>query len=109
MRRLRALMIRLRVSLSRWNGHDTSVELADHLANQIDENIRAGMSPDDARRDAAIKLGGMEPATEHYRDRAGVPTVDSFIQDARHAVRLLGRYPGFSLATAFILAVGIAG
>src|SRR4029077_19443646 len=79
-----------------------------HLQLHVDDNIRAGMTPDEARRQALLKFGPVEAVKEQYRDRAGFPLVARFAQDVRFAARLLRKAPAFS-ATAIVtiaLAVG---
>ena len=65
------------------------------------------MTLDDARRDALLKLGGRAAASEAWRDRRGLPFVESFAQDARFALRALRRNPGFATGATTTLAVGI--
>jgi putative ABC transport system permease protein len=75
----------------------------------VDEKTRAGMAPDDARRAAAIGLGGLEVVKEQVRDARAGATVDSLLQDLRYAVRTLGRTPMFAFTAALSLGIGIAG
>lgn len=82
-------------------------ELEGHLQLHSDDNIRRGMSPEDARRDAVLKLGGIEPTKEIYRDRRGVPFLENAMQDVRYALRQLRKNPGFAATAIFILALGI--
>ena len=86
---------------------DFTDELDAHLQLHIDDNIRSGMSPGDARRDALLKLGGIERTREEYRDRGGVPALDTAIKDVRFAVRMMRRSPGFTAVVLFTLAIGI--
>ena len=86
---------------------DFSEELQSHLQLHVDDNVRAGMSPEAARRQAWIALGGIERTKESYRDRRGWPSIESMIRDARHGVRILAKSPGFSLAAIAILGLGI--
>ena len=58
-------------------------ELESHLAMHIADNIRAGMTQDEARREAVMKLGGMEPVKEAYRDRGTTPWLEHLILDLR--------------------------
>src|SRR5213083_3176413 len=82
-------------------------ELDAHLQMHIDDNIRSGMSPDQARRHALLKLGGIEQTKEEYRDRRGVPSLETAFKDVRFALRLLRRSPGFTAVVLVTLAVGI--
>ena len=97
MRILRAWLHRLTggISSSRRDG-EFREELASHLAMHIDDNIRAGMSPEQARRHALLRLGGVESVRERYRDRAGLPVVRHLVQDVRYAARALRRQPAFT-------------
>jgi macrolide transport system ATP-binding/permease protein len=68
---------------------DLSAELESHLQLHIDDNIKAGMTPQEARRRAHLALGGVEQTKEEYRDRRGVPMLESFIRDLRYGTRTL--------------------
>src|SRR5688572_17052509 len=98
MRRTRAWVLRLAGMFtgSRRQG-EFDDELQAHIAMHIDDNIRAGMTPEQARRDALIALGGVESVRESYQDRLGVPLLASLGQDARFGVRILRRSPGVSI------------
>src|SRR6202050_681753 len=82
-------------------------EIEDHLAFQTADNVRAGLSPVEARRQAALKFGGVEEMKESYRDQRGLPCLETLIQDTRHALRRLRMAPAFSIATILTLALGI--
>lgn len=82
-------------------------ELESHLQMHIDDNLRAGMTLDDARREALIRLGGVEQTRERYRDRAGLPPLENVLKDSRYALRLMRRNPGFTALVLSTLAVGI--
>ena len=82
-------------------------ELDSHLQLHIDDNIRAGMTPHDARRRAVMALGGIARTTEEHRDRRRLPLVDAIVQDTRYAIRGVRRNPGFAAACIVTLALGI--
>ncbi len=97
MRTLRAVLARLAGSWpSGRRERDLAEELESHLQMHVDDNVRAGMPLDEARREAVLKLGGVEATKEAYRERAGLPFVEHSWQDLRFAVRQLSRNPAFA-------------
>jgi hypothetical protein len=82
-------------------------ELDAHLAMLTDENIRRGMTPDDAARAARIRLGPPALLRDQHRDVRGLPAADAVVQDLRFAFRLLRRDRWFSAAAVAALALGI--
>src|SRR5882724_8984119 len=82
-------------------------ELESHLQMHIEDNLRAGMTPAEARRRALINLGGVEPTKEAFRDQRGLPLVETFWKNIRYAVRQLFKNPGFTSMAVPTLALGI--
>jgi predicted permease len=65
------------------------------------------MKPEEARRNAIVQLGGLGPVKERYRDRQGIPSLQSLIQDLRYSCRMLGRNPAFTITALVSLGLGI--
>ena len=82
-------------------------EIAEHLAFQTEENLRAGMSPAEARRQAALKLGAVQAIREHHHAEQSLPLIENLLSDLKYAVRILLRSPGFSFIAIATMALGV--
>lgn len=105
---LRQFFDRLRSSFSSTRlDADLKAEMAAHLEFAVDENLQRGMSPEEARRQALIRFGGVEQARLQQREARALPFLDILRQDLRYALRKLWRDRIFTLVALLILALGV--
>src|SRR5262245_43622135 len=105
---LRKLFHRRRAGLRRRNiDREMDRELQFHLEMETAENVRRGMSEEEARRAARLSFGGVERTKEAYRDIARFRRLEELWKDARYGARMLLRTPGFTAAAALTLALGV--
>ena len=108
MRALRGWLLRLGASLGgRARRSDVADELNSHLAFHIEDNLRAGMTPAEARRVALLKLGGFSQTAESIREQRALPFFDTLRQDLVYAVRMLRRNRAFTATAVVTFALGV--
>jgi predicted permease len=108
MKKIRAALARVAGVFTRDRvDDDLREEFQAHLDMEIAENVRRGMTPDEARRQAMLASGGLTQAAEAVRDQRGLPWVESIAADARYALRALRHSPAFSVVVVLTLALGI--
>ena len=107
MKQARAFFSRV-AELWRKNSREQEMEeeFASVLEMETEENLRAGMPVEEARRTARMKLG-IEATKEQVRDRRGLPLLESVFQDSKFGLRTLRKNPGFTAVAVITLALGI--
>src|SRR5438445_1395927 len=108
MRRLRKWIVRFGGLFNKQQkDRELEDEIESHLQLHIEDNVRLGMTFEEARRQAMIKLGGIESTREAYRDQRGLPLLETLMQDVRYGARQLLKDPGFAAVAVMTLALGI--
>ena len=108
MEKLRALVQRFRGLFgSRRGDAEFAAELESHVVLDTEAGVRNGLTPEEARRQALIRLGGAEQARQVYRERGTLPWLEDLLHDLRFGLRMMVRNPGFTWVAVLTLAVGI--
>jgi len=86
---------------------DLDAEIEVHIEEATEDNIRAGMSPEEARRQALIRFGGVSQAKELQRETRSLPALEVLVQDLKFTLRTLRRDRAFATVVVLVLALGI--
>ena len=107
MRRLRAWWMRVIGLIRRGDDEDFSAELETHVAMHMEDGIRRGLDSAEARRQALVRLGGLEQTRQSYRERRGLPLLESLARDFGYSVRTLSKHRSVTGIAILSIALGI--
>jgi len=110
--RLRSTWMRLASMLRGVHGSDEGesgfrVELESHIAMHVEDGVRAGLSRDEARRRALIRLGGAEQTRQAYRDRVTLLWLEDLVHDLRYSLRTTAKHPAVTGIAILSIGLGI--
>jgi putative ABC transport system permease protein len=89
------------------SAQDLDAEVRSYLDALAEEKIRAGLSPQEAKRQARIEAGGIEQVKEEIRSARAGAWIDTLLQDVRYTARTLRRSPGYAALVILTFALGI--
>src|SRR5580698_768938 len=108
MHKLRALALRIRgLFRSRHLDGDFAEELQSHVDLHTADGIRAGLAPQEARRQALVRLGGAAQTSQAHRERLTLTWIEDLLHDLRYGLRTMARNPSFTAVAVLTLAIGI--